>query len=168
MKMGYLKTEEDGFRVGSYFQAKALNGWLAERPGDPLEDGGQEDLPVGQADPSTLLQSVLALYKVFLDTAQKGKRLANPGECVYVAHAGGNAHLQESQARFEAESKQAKSWRLALDALLELLSERVERKQSWSLFRLFELAEQTHPVDEQEFIDLMSIVSEEAALDSVS
>ncbi len=164
VNMGYLKRAKDArLTIGSRFQAKALASSAQAETPEPLARS-RDGRALSAKDERAIRLRLVELYKTFLETAQEGKRIANPGECFRISEEDAVLFDQE-RAEFLDERRQEKAWRNALREMAAYLESLVDPEVSWPLSRLLQMVEQDSGLHlEKDFLDLMILVSEEAAL----
>ncbi len=169
-RMGYL--EEIGperYVIGSYFQSKWLGIHLLDgREGVGHTHPGEvtEGIVLSGDKPANALKQIMDIYKFFLDLGQAGKRVSSKDGKLELPLTNGVLILDAKTALTTGETRKENPWFLAIQDTYGLLRLFVPESHSWTLLRLGQMVaggQSRHT--EQDFLDLMMLIAEEAELD---
>ena len=166
VSMGYLKNDQtSGLRISSSFMAKhlAAKGVMSLPEATSMDSEG---VPFDPENVAAILKSIVDIYQILLELAQKKKRGANILEHLKYVSGDQTVYLDFTSISLFEESRPKKSWEIAVEEITNLLDPLVDRKISWSVFRLHQMKEEgSHYYTEKDFLDLMMLIAEEASLE---
>jgi len=167
VRMGYLKLgPDDELSVSSFFQQKWLSiNLMGDREiAEPQAPEVVTGVVLNVNHKQTVLRRIVDIYRIFLELAQKGERMEKQDGCFLVSSE--NAVLLDEKALtlVKAESGR-KPWFIAVEETTAFLEQYAEHDESWSLYRLHQMWKKgVEQYSEKEFLDLMMLIAEEAAL----
>lgn len=169
-RMGYLEeVGQERYVIGSYFQSKWLaihlldgkEGVTHTHPGE-VTDG----IVLSDDKPTNALKQIMDIYKFFLELAQAGKRVSGPDGTHDLPRVNGLLVLDPRTTLTIGETRKENAWFLAIQDAYGLLRQFVPENHSWTLLRLGQMvASGQARHTEQDFLDLMMLIAEEAELD---
>ena len=164
LEMGYLKTSPDRYLINSSFQEKFLDKYSQVKQADPLPSSPVSTRVLAETDSRSVLQNLLPLYKLCLEMAQSGKRLTDWSQDLLFSP---NEHTVQAKKEREIRDHSSKAlpWQAAIESLSEVLKSREDLTQSWSIHRFFQMLDHIDHFNEQDFLNLLILISEEADLD---
>ena len=167
LHMGYLRqAQPDRLEVGSWFQARYLGLTPNEEP--ESEPVAEQDSPLFEQKQAVVLSHILELYRALLDACQQGKQpdLEAPEAIVYSA-ASQSITLVDKPEHFKTLEVAQRPWVQAVQTLTAHLDYHLGEIESWPYFRMKEmLNNDVQQYTEKDFIDLMLLIAEEAALEA--
>ena len=168
LRMGYLKKSgREDFTISSYFQSK----WLSLNLIDYTQ---AKDAPADVATgillnvqhKDTILKRVVDIYQIFLEIAQKGKRLESPSDCFQLSQESKTVVLNRDHLQLVSETRSSRPWLIAVEELKLFLEQYVEKDDTWSIFRFHQMANKgPEHYSEKDFLDLMMLIAEEASIE---
>ncbi len=163
LHMGYLTQVDDAIKVGSWFQARHL-GHASEDMFDKTQKTKEEAVPLTTETKGLLLKNILGVYRIFLEEAQKGRRIVKPEDTLLFEESA--AVLPDSEFETQEEVRDMKSWQIAIEELTLLMDRFLARDKTWSVFRFHQMQEKgSDQYKEKDFLDLLMLIAEESALD---
>ena len=169
VKMGYLKQGQGSSpEISSYFQSK----WLALNLLD-FNEYSVEPTPADQAgifmnpeNAKSMLTRLVDLYRIFLEITQKGMRIARTDGNFNLTFRDGRLLLDNDHLELMEAKEDAEPWQAAISEIADFLGQYLSEDGNWSLFRFHQMAEKgVQHYTEKDFLDLMMLITEEAALD---
>lgn len=169
LRMGYLKEgAPEEHTISSFFQTKWLALHLFDGQSHTRDTNPSElvaDFLLTVESPNNVLKQVIAIYKLFLELAQKKMRVERAQGQFNVTSLEGTMTFSSKGLALTEETRDAKSWVLAVSETTDLLAQFLDKQQSWTVFRLHQMVESLEKYTEKDYLDLMILIAEEAALD---
>ncbi len=163
LKLGYLTTlAESSLAVTSHFVRK----WLAARfeSSPAFHAQHHSDASLSQNDSISILRQLPGLYKYYLETAGRQQRISNPEFCFRISNYDGTIYPDRLAIKHEDYTASEPAWFVAIRELLILVETFLKRDSSWTLYRLFQMAETGDQYAETDYLDIMLLISDEAEL----
>ncbi|PIE90052.1 MAG: hypothetical protein CR997_07965 [Acidobacteria bacterium] len=166
IRLGYLSGNEKSPSIASDLFHKWLKRYFSQNLN--LHPKDLKDMPLSEASSKIVRENILNLYQYLLQKMQQGYRLN-----VHAGHFNVSSMDKKAYPTHEASEQKAIApnlntplWSLALQDLIILTQELFDFKKHWSCFRLMELANNLGNTTEEEILDLMNLIREEARLES--
>lgn len=164
-QMGYLRSDAlDILAIGSHFLSK----WLGTKfDAEPTFHSQNDFDPVLSTEHSQVLCSqIVTVYKFFLETLQEGLIPSAIGPHLFrISNFDKNIYPNREQLNLVPSEISGDPWQVAIKTTATLLQNMLDPEDSWPLFRFCEMAESNlKSYSETDFLDLMLLISEEAAL----
>lgn len=167
VRMGYLNLAGGRHDVSSYFLKKWLSNNLMTEAEAPRKetDVVVSGVVLNVSHKTTVLRQSVDIYKMFLEQAQQGRAI-EVKEGSFLVSSDDIVVLDPKSLTFKDAEINGKPWWVAMEELAAFLDLYVPRQESWSLFRFHQMVEKgAGHYPEQEYLDLMMLIAEEAALD---
>jgi len=168
VKMGYLKQEQGGPpEISSYFQSKwlALNLWECAEPAADPQPGNSSGIALNLDKPGSILARVVDIYRMLLEIAQRGMRISRSGGNFTFAIRNRNLLLDLDHLDLVEGPDPKEPWQAAITEIADFLAQYLSDTENWSLFRFHQMTKKgPHHYTEKDFLDLMMLLTEEAAL----
>ncbi|CAM2066610.1 AAA family ATPase [Sulfidibacter corallicola] len=163
LQLGFLSIESaNHLRICSYFHTQWLSAKFDASPS--FHAPHQSDPAVDKAHFQLVLKQILTLYKFFLEQSQDGKRCEGLAP-FKLSQIDQSIYPDRGLLKLTKDAREGKPWERAILELAEYLVYFEQNESSWSLFRFFQMAEsEPSTYSEADFLDLMMLISEEAAL----
>lgn len=166
LQLGYLhKDSADTLRVCSYFNIQWMSSKFDEAPS--FHAPHQSD-PVLTKEHTVLLRGqILTVYKFFLELSQEHLCIQSAEGCFKVSTIDKTIYPDRAHTKLTQDTTtEGEGWMRALKNTVAFLKNYLSEQESWPVFRLYQMAdEQIANYSENEYLDIMMLIAEEAELE---